>query len=56
MAGRQILNQALIVNDAIEDYRSKKKEDKLFKIDFKKAYTMWMGLFGQVHEEERFWL
>lgn len=37
IARRQILDQALIANEAIEDYRAK-KEGAIFKIDFEKAY------------------
>lgn len=37
MAGRRILDQALIVNEAVKDYRVKKKR-VLFKIEFEKAY------------------
>ncbi|WP_420914570.1 reverse transcriptase domain-containing protein [Candidatus Phytoplasma australasiaticum] len=36
--GRQILDQALIANEAIEDYRARDREGIIFKIDFEKAY------------------
>lgn len=38
MAKRQIFDQALTANEAIENYRAKKKEGVIFKIDFGKAY------------------
>lgn len=38
IAWRQILDLALIANEASEDYRAKKKEGVIFKIDFEKAY------------------
>lgn len=37
-AGRQILDQALIANEAIMEHRSKKKEGVVLKLDFEKAY------------------
>ena len=36
--GRQILDLVLIANEVVEEYRSKKKEGIVFKIDFEKAY------------------
>lgn len=38
VAGRRILDQALVVNEAVKDYRVKKKEWLLLKIKFEKAY------------------
>lgn len=38
VAGRQILDQALGANEAVEDYKFRKMEGVLFKIDFEKAY------------------
>ena len=36
--GRQILDLVLIANEVVEEYRVKKKEGIVFKIDFEKAY------------------
>ena len=36
--GRQILDLVLIANEGVEEYREKKKEGVVFKIDFEKAY------------------
>ena len=38
LLGKRILDQALIANEAMEEYRSKKKEGVLLKLDFEKAY------------------
>ena len=38
MVGRQILNQVLIANEAIENDRLKNKEGVMLKLDFEKAY------------------
>ena len=35
---RQILDMVLIANEVVEEYRAKKKEGVVFKIDFEKAY------------------
>lgn len=35
---RQILDVVLIANEAVEEYRSKKKRGLVFKVDFEKAY------------------
>lgn len=37
IVGRQILDEAFIANETIEDYKGRKQE-VIFKIDFKKAY------------------
>ena len=37
VAGRQILDVALVANEVVEDYR-RKKQSLVFKIDFEKAY------------------
>lgn len=39
MAGRQISDQAHIANEVIKDYKARKKEGVLFKINFEKAYS-----------------
>ena len=39
MTGRQILDQALIANEAIEKYRPKKLEGVMLKLHFEKAYN-----------------
>ena len=36
--GRHILDMVLIANEVVEDYRVKKKESIVFKVDFEKAY------------------
>ena len=38
LVGRRILDQALIANEALVDYRLKKKEGVVLKFDFEKAY------------------
>ena len=38
VAGRQILDVVLIINEVVEDYRRSNKEGLVFKIDFEKAY------------------
>ena len=38
LAGRQILDVALIANELVEDYRALGKKRVVFKIDFEKAY------------------
>lgn len=38
IVGRKILDQALLTNEAVEDYRAKRKEGVVFKIDFEKAH------------------
>ena len=35
---RQILDVVLMANEAVEEYRAKKKQGLLFKVDFEKAY------------------
>lgn len=55
LIGRQILDKALIANEAIEEYRSKKKERKANLI-LKKHMIMWIGVFGQSNEEKGLWL
>ena len=36
--GRQILDLVLIANESVEEYKEKKKDGIVFKIDFEKAY------------------
>lgn len=36
--GRQILDAVLIANELVEDYKKRKKEGVVFKLDFEKAY------------------
>lgn len=38
LAGRQILDQVLIANEAIEDVRQRKKEGVVLQLDFEKTY------------------
>lgn len=38
IVGRKILDQALLTYEAVEDYRAKRKEGVVFKIDFEKAH------------------
>lgn len=38
IARRKILDQVIIVNEAIEDYMERKEEKVIFKIDVEKAY------------------
>lgn len=38
LAGREILDQFLIVNEAIEDVHQRKKEGIVLKLDFEKTY------------------
>ena len=38
VAGRQILDVVLVANEVVEDYKRRKKEGLVFKIDFEKAY------------------
>lgn len=38
--GRPILDAILVATEAVEDYRSRKKKDFLFKLDLEKAYDM----------------
>lgn len=38
MAGRQILDQVLIANKAVKNYRRRTQEGIIFKVNFKKAY------------------
>ena len=38
VAGRQILDVVLTANEVVEDYRSSRKSEVIFKIDFEKAY------------------
>ncbi|TYK27010.1 uncharacterized protein E5676_scaffold901G00170 [Cucumis melo var. makuwa] len=40
LIGRQILDQAFIANEAVEEYRSKKKEGVLLKLEFEKVYNL----------------
>ena len=35
---RQILDVVLVANEAVEEYRAKKKQGLVFKVDFEKAY------------------
>lgn len=41
IAGRQILDQTLIVNEAIEECRSCKWKGIIFKIDLRRFMTTW---------------
>ena len=54
--GRQILDAALIANEAVEDIRSQGNLGLVFKLDFEKAYDQvcW-GFFGQSFGQERVW-
>lgn len=38
IAGRQILDQVLLANEVIENYKERKQEGVIFKIDFEEAY------------------
>ena len=38
VSGRQIVYVALIANEVVEDYRSSRKSEFIFKIDFEKTY------------------
>ena len=35
---RQILDVVLVANEAVEEYRAKRKQGLVFKVDFEKAY------------------
>ena len=55
VVGRQILNVALVANEAIEDYRSRKKEGLVVKIDFEKAYdNVYWGFLDFVSQKKNF--
>ena len=57
MAGRQILDQALIAaNKAIKLYQSKKRESIVLNLTFWKAYDHVDWNFLDSVDEERFWL
>ena len=45
----------LIANEVVEEYRAKKKEGIVFKIDFEKAYDHVSWEFIDFVLEKRFW-
>lgn len=52
---RQILDVVLVANEAVEEYRSKKKERLVFKVDFEKAYdNVHWSCLEKIMERKRF--
>ena len=56
VAGRQILDVALIANEVVDDMRKWSKQCRVFKLDFEKAYdSISWSFFGQGVREKRVW-